>query len=108
MQNDTIIDSIAPTPKIEGFTCKAAKLLIVIALKSAHLLFALYIWYEIDYFFAIAALLIGYLLIGIVRSKLRNSSIPRSQLELNYTDDAIASWYLSRTLCFTSVHHKKR
>ena len=69
-------------------------------LKSGHILFSLLIWYKFDYFFAIASFLIGFIIMGIVRSKLRNSVIPKVQQEYPYNDDAIAKWYMARQICF--------
>jgi hypothetical protein len=57
-------------------------------------------WFLYDYFVAIAALLLSFIIIGIIRSKLRNSVIPLSQREYQYNDQGIAEWYMARELCF--------
>jgi len=62
---------------------------------------ALIVWWISDWFIAIGVLLLGIIVFGIVRSKLRNDSIPPTQREYAYDDYAIATWYLSRTACFT-------
>ena len=62
---------------------------------------ALLVWWKSDWFISIGILLLGFILFGILRSKLRNDSIPVSQREYEYTDYAIATWYLSRNACFT-------
>lgn len=62
---------------------------------------ALFVWWESDWFIAIGTLLLGFILFGILRSKLRNDSIPLAQREYEYNDYAIATWYLSRNTCFT-------
>jgi len=56
--------------------------------------------YIVDYFYAIATLLISYIITGIVRSYMRNNSIPKVQQEYSYTDKAISAWFLYRTYCF--------
>ncbi len=99
MQND-VIDMIEPTPEPKSFTCKLYVILLYAFLKGGTFLIALGVWYRYDYFFAIIAFLISYLIMGIVRSKLRNSAIPPAQQEYNYTDKAIAKWFLARRICF--------
>ncbi|OZA13242.1 MAG: hypothetical protein B7X94_02665 [Hydrogenophilales bacterium 17-62-8] len=47
------------------------------------------VWWKSDWFISIGILLLGYILFGILRSKLRNDSIPVSQREYEYTDYAI-------------------
>jgi len=58
------------------------------------------LWYSYDLFFAVAGLLITFVVLGIVRSKLRNSVIPQPQQEYQYSDMAIAEWYVAKRLCF--------
>ena len=99
MQNDFILE-IETTPTLYSKKCKILAWLLMAALKSANFFFALIIWYKYDYFFAIASFLIGFIIMGIVRSKLRNSAIPLKQQEYQYSDEAIAKWYLARRICF--------
>ncbi|MFZ5375605.1 MAG: hypothetical protein ACOZBX_08715, partial [Campylobacterota bacterium] len=58
-------------------------------------------WVQSDAFIAAGSLLLGFIVFGIVRSKLRADSIPPAQREMSYSDYAIASWYLSRRTCFS-------
>ncbi len=104
MQND-FIPQIEPTPTLYSKQCKIYAWILVALLKSAHIIFSLFIWYEFDYFFAIASFLVGFIAIGIVRSKLRNSAIPKTQQEYPYNDEAIAKWYLARRVCFERANH---
>lgn len=99
MQND-FIPLIEPTPTLHSKQCKVYGWLLMALLKSANPIVALLIWYRFDYFFAIASFLIGFVLMGIIRSKLRNSVIPLSQQEYHYSDEAIAKWFLARRVCF--------
>lgn len=66
-----------------------------------HYLITLLVWWQSDWFIAIGVFLLGFIVSGIVRSKLRNDSIPPAQRETPYTDYAIATWYLSRHHCIT-------
>ena len=51
------------------------------------------VWILYDWFYAASAFLVGYIVTGIVTSKLRNSSIPSTQLEHKYTTLEIAAWW---------------
>ncbi len=93
------IDMIEPTPTPDTLTCKVYVWLITLSLKSAALLLALLVWARFDAVMAFFALLLGYLIIGIVRAKLRADAIPRHQLEHPYSDYAIACWVAMRRLC---------
>ncbi len=94
------IDQIEPTPKLHSKKCKLIAFGIRFFLQYSLYLFVVIMWYEYDYFIAIASLLLGFIVIGIIRSKLRNSVIPPSQREYLYTDQGIADWYTARQLCF--------
>ena len=99
MQTD-FIEQIEPTPKLHSKKCKMIALSIRFFLQYFLYLFTAIMWYKYDYFIAIASLLLGFIVIGIIRSKLRNSVIPPSQREYQYTDQGIADWYTARELCF--------
>lgn len=99
MQTD-FIDQIEPTPKLHSKKCKLIALSIRFFLQYALYFVTAIIWYKYDYFIAIASFLLGFIVIGIIRSKLRNSAIPPSQREYQYSDQGIADWYTARELCF--------
>ncbi|MDX1295180.1 MAG: hypothetical protein R3302_02865 [Sulfurimonadaceae bacterium] len=96
--HDKPIEIIEPTPKLKQKRCKALAHAIAFGLGFGPYIIAAYIWYSNDLFYGLASLLIAYLVIGIVRSKLRNSAIPLSQQEYHYTDRAIAAWFVSKIL----------
>lgn len=93
------IDMIEPTPTPDTLTCKAYVWLITVALKGAAALVALFVWWRYDAVMAFFALLVGYVVMGIVRSKLRTYAIPPKQFEQPYSDYAIACWVAMRRLC---------
>ena len=99
MKNDTILEPIDATPKLYSPRCKLLAKILELTLSYFLYLFALIILYLYDYFFAIAALMSLYLVMGIVRSKLRNSVIPLKQQEYQYSDKAIAIWYMAHHVC---------
>ena len=99
MQND-YIDLIEPTPKLHSKKCKFISLLIRLFLQFTTIIVGLITWYLYDYFMAIATLLLSFIIMGIVRSKLRNTVIPPNQREYQYNDKGIADWYTAKELCY--------
>ena len=99
MQTD-FIEQIEPTPKLYTKKCKLAAFVLRVFLQFGTAIIALFMWYLYDYFVAIAALLLSFIVIGIIRSKLRNSVIPATQREYQYNDQGIAQWYIAKELCF--------
>jgi len=98
MQND-FIEMIEPTPKISTKKCKIVSFLIWIFLKYSPYIITLMVWYIYDYFIAFFTLILSYIIVGIIRAKLRNSVIPAKQREYNYNDKGIADWYTAKELC---------
>ena len=99
MQTD-YIDLIEPTPKLYSKKCKLIALALRIFLQFTTIFVGLVVWYNYDYFIAIASSLLTFIIMGIVRSKIRNSVIPAKQQEFQYNDKGIADWYAAREICF--------
>ncbi|WP_455755682.1 hypothetical protein [Sulfurimonas sp.] len=97
---DNIIDMIEPTPKFSSKKCKLISLSIRIILQYTTFAVGLIVWYISDYFIAIGALLLSFIVMGIVRSKIRNSVIPPKQREYPYNDQGIADWFTAREFCY--------
>lgn len=99
--NDEILNfHIDPTPTLPTRQCRLQARLLGYVLSYGNYLIAWLVWWLNDWFIAIGALLFGFIVFGIIRSKLRNDSVPPAQREVPYTDYAIATWYLSRHHCF--------
>jgi len=98
--NMDYIDLIEPTPKLKTKRCQLIALSIKLFLQYALYIITLLTWYFYDYFIAAATLLLGFIIIGIIRAKLRNSAIPLTQREYHYNDAAIASWYTAKRICY--------
>ncbi|MCF6309451.1 MAG: hypothetical protein L3J19_03090 [Sulfurimonas sp.] len=98
MQND-FIEMIEPTPKINTKKCRIVSFIIWLFLQFSIYITTLLSWYLYDYFIAFFTLMLSFIVVGIIRSKLRNSVIPAKQREYQYTDKAIADWYTDRELC---------
>lgn len=101
MNSEPFTFHIDPTPTLPTRKCRFFARTVGWVLSFGNYATALLVWWVSDWFIAIGILLLGYILFGILRSKLRNDSIPISQREYEYTDYAIATWYLSRNACFT-------
>lgn len=99
MQPD-YIDLIKPTPKLYSKKCKLLSFTVRVFLQFTTFVASLVAWYIYDYFIAIATLLLSFIIMGIIRSKLRNSVIPSNQREYQYNDQGIADWYIHREFCF--------
>jgi hypothetical protein len=99
MNDSDYINLIEPTPKLHSKKCRTIALLLRLFLQFATPLSALVAWYFYDYFVAGATLLLSFIIMGIVRAKLRNSVIPLTQQEYHYNDDGIANWYTAKRLC---------
>jgi hypothetical protein len=102
MKNDknNYIEMIQSTPKLHSKKCKLIAFIVKVFLQYTTLLSGLIAWYLYDYFIGGAILLLAFVIMGIVRSKLRNSSIPASQREYQYNDKGIADWYVSTHICY--------
>ena len=98
MQTD-FIDLIEPTPTLHSQKCKIISFILKLFLQFTTVLVGLITWYLYDYFLAIATLLLSFIIMGIIRSKLRNAVIPPAQREYQYNDQGIADWYTAKELC---------
>jgi hypothetical protein len=99
MKND-YIDLIEPTPTLHSKKCKLTAFGIKLFLQYSLFITAFTAWYLYDYFIAGATLLISFIVVGIIRAKMRNSVIPPHQREYHYNDAAIAEWYTAKLLCY--------
>jgi hypothetical protein len=98
MKND-YINLIEPTPVLHTKKCQFIALAIKLFLQFTPIITALIVWYIYDYFIAGATLLIMFVVVGIVRAKMRNSVIPLSQREYHYNDEGIAKWFTAKEIC---------
>lgn len=99
MQTD-YIHLLEPTPKIHSKKCRFYSLVLRLFFQLTTYIVALITWYLYDYFIAGATFLLVYIVMGIVRSKIRNSVIPINQQEYQYNDQGIADWYIAKEICF--------
>jgi hypothetical protein len=105
MEND-FIEMIEPTPKLHSKKCKLISFAIRIFLQYSIYIVSLIVWLMYDYFIAIATLLLSFIIMGIIRSKIRNSVIPMKQREYQYNDQGIADWYTAKEICNDALEQK--
>ena len=95
MANESeIIDMITPTPTPKTIKSKLMVFFLYTFLKFGVILCGVIAFVFYDYFIAIATVMLAFIVIGIIRSKLRNSSIPPQQQEYQYSDKEIAQWFI--------------
>jgi hypothetical protein len=100
MNNTDFIDMMQPTPKLLSKRCKIIALFLRLFLQYAIYPLSAVVWYFEGWFIAVLTLLLSFVIIGIIRSKLRNDSIPVKQREYNYNDQGIATWYTAKQFCY--------
>ncbi|MDD2905235.1 MAG: hypothetical protein WBK95_09710 [Sulfurimonas sp.] len=99
MHTETIY-LLEPTPKLHTKKCRLLSFILRVFLQFTTFGVFFIIWYLYDFFLALLSLLLSFIVMGIVRSKLRNSVIPPNQREYQYNDQAIADWYCAKELCY--------
>ena len=104
--DNNFIDLIEPTPKLHSKKCKIISLCMRILLQFTTPFIGLLAWYMYDYFIAGASLLLTFIVMGIIRSKIRNSVIPIKQSEFQYNDQGIADWYTAKEICNDELERK--
>ena len=69
------------------------------ALWSAPVVLTVLGWWKFHWSVGVLGGLFGYLLAGIISSKMRQLSIPKDQREISFNAFEIAKWYVVRYLC---------
>lgn len=105
MQND-YIDLIEPTPKLYSKKCRIISFLLRIFLQYSIYFITAIIWVISDFFIALLSLVLSFIVIGIIRSKMRNSVIPNKQREYQYSDQAIADWFTHKEICNDALEQR--
>jgi len=91
------------TPQLPKGICKILLFLFSNFLRYGAVIVTLGIWWLYNWYYALSTFLLAFILIGILRSKLLHSSIPKVQQEFTYADKEIAAWYLYRYVCPSKV-----
>ena len=94
---------IEVVPKVKGFWCRVLMVSLYSLLTFGPLFAGGWIGYAYNLWVGIAFVLFFTLVSGVVSSKMRVSSIPFAQREMNYSTMAIVKWYLAKNICFERV-----
>ena len=87
------------TPPQPNQVCKILHFILSAFLSYGIYLIAAVVWWLYNWYYALSALLLSFVLMGILRSKLLHSSIPKVQQEFTYSDKDIIGWYLYQYVC---------
>ena len=66
---NNIIDMIEPTPKLNSKKCRFISFLLRVFLQFTTVTVGLVTWYVYDYFIAVAALILSFIIMGIPKSR---------------------------------------
>lgn len=100
MEHDEPLFQIEVMPQIEGFWCNFAVYTIYLAIILAPFLVGVFFWwYLYSAWIGFLFFLFSVLASGIVVSKLRVSSIPFEQREMDYSTMAVVRWYVGKNIC---------
>lgn len=98
MQEDTLV-LFEPVPNLSSKWCKILSFILKNTLQYTLFIVPIIVWYRSDILLSFFSLVLTFILMGIIRSKLRNSSVPFNQREFHYNDDEVARWFLAKQVC---------
>ncbi|MBE0495484.1 MAG: hypothetical protein IBX45_03625 [Campylobacterales bacterium] len=90
---------LEPTPTPKRTSCKVLVFGIALGLGAGPWALVVWGWWQFHWSFGILFGVFGYLLTGVISSKMRQVSIPKDQREISFTSHEIARWYVVRYLC---------
>ncbi|NLC28451.1 MAG: hypothetical protein GX780_06730 [Campylobacteraceae bacterium] len=88
--------TLEPTPTPERFVCKALTFMIASALVLAPWIIAFWSGWVYHWSIGVGIGIFGYLIVGILSSKMRQLSIPKDQREISFTSYEISRWFVAR------------
>ena len=96
----TFIEMQEDAPKLKSKKCKFIALVIELLLTYSIYLATIISWFLYDYFIAFFTLILSFIIVGIIRSKVRNIAIPFKQREFQYSDKDISKFYTYNEICY--------
>ena len=91
-------EPIEPVPKPKSLTCKLTVYAITIALHVSPWLAGFWAWKKIDITVGAGIVLFGYIVVGVISSKMRQLSVPLDQREISFSTYELVCWFVSRYL----------
>lgn len=92
--SDTL-ELFQPVPKLKTKREKVYAILIALGLSYGHILIALLVWLESNWYIALSTLLLAFVVSGIISSKLLHLYVPRKQHEFSYSSKELAAWVIN-------------
>ena len=92
---DEIIEQYRNIPEFRNIKQKILVKILGLLLAFIPVILGLIFWMLMDWFYALAALLLSFLISGIVSSKLRHNFVPIYQREFSYTSYELAAWVIA-------------
>ncbi|MCK9257422.1 MAG: hypothetical protein M0P02_05050 [Sulfurospirillaceae bacterium] len=86
---------LEPTPEPKGFVCKVLVVLVTIFLMAFPWILAIFTALKYHWSVGIGFWVFGYLVTGIISSKMRQISIPNDQKEISFSSNEISRWFIS-------------
>lgn len=96
---DEIIEQIEPPLKLVSKRCMALSFGLRLFLQYGVFISSAAVWYFYDIFIAFMSIFLSFIIIGIIRSKLRSAVLPSFQREFYYSDKVLAEWFTAKELC---------
>ncbi len=101
MEHDEPLFQIEVIPKIEGFWCHATVYAIYLSIVLIPFLMGVVLWWYLDsIWIGFLFFLFSFFASGVFVSKLRASSIPLAQQEMDYSTIVIVKWYVGKNICY--------
>jgi hypothetical protein len=90
--------TLEPTPNPESFTCKALAWAIGAGISFGPWILLIWGAWNFHWSVGVGFGLFGYLLAGVISSKIRHLSVPFDQREISFSTYELARWFVVRYL----------
>lgn len=99
-------ETIEATPKPKGFTCKLYVWGLAIFIYAFPFVLGIVGVIYFGWFIGFCFLCLGYLINGVIQSKLRQLSLPLDQIETSFSTYEISCWFVDRYLMCEKLNLK--
>ena len=89
------LELFEPVPTLRNTKEKTLAGSLTLLLSFGYIIIALLVWIETSWYLALSTLLLGYLVMGIISSKIVHFYVPVRQREFNYSNKELAVWVIA-------------
>ena len=89
------LELFEPVPVLNNNKEKLLVFLISLSLSYGYIIIALFVWWDTSWYIALSALLLSYIVTGIISSKILHQYVPQRQHEFTYSSKELASWIVA-------------